>query len=161
MGSAIYQSTGKYTHVAIVVCKDTVSYIYEALPSKGVICTKLNDWFEQLRSRVSYCEVHKAYDTARLVRQLYECLGMPYDPYFKPDNGMMYCSELVCECFYDKHGNRLFSLNPMNFRDSNGVIPAYWQHHFDSLGVPVPQGMPGSNPNDMHDLTWLIPFKIE
>ena len=49
----------------------------------------------------------------------------------------------------------------MNFFASDGSLPAYWQHHFDSLGITVPQDMPGTNPNDMSHSPILHRFKIE
>lgn len=37
----------------------------------------------------------------------------------------------------------------MNFLDENGVMPEFWTRLFEKLGVAVPQGVPGTNPNDM------------
>ena len=37
----------------------------------------------------------------------------------------------------------------MSFRDSKGELPLYWEQLFASLGVPVPEGLPGTNPQDM------------
>ena len=49
----------------------------------------------------------------------------------------------------------------MNFYASDGSLPAYWRHHFDSLGVAVPQDMPGTNPNDMSRSPILHRFRIQ
>lgn len=37
----------------------------------------------------------------------------------------------------------------MNFRDSTGQIAPYWQEHFARLGMPVPEGVPGTNPGEL------------
>ena len=37
----------------------------------------------------------------------------------------------------------------MNWRDADGNLPKYWQKHFENLGIPVPEGVPGTNPTDL------------
>ena len=37
----------------------------------------------------------------------------------------------------------------MNWRDKNGNLPKYWKKHFKKLGMPVPEGVPGTNPTDL------------
>ena len=75
--------------------------------------------------------------------------GQPYDLYFLPDNGAMYCSELVRESFLDAAGRPVFDNEPMNFRAADGSMPPYWEWLFGRLGTPVPQGLPGTNPQGM------------
>lgn len=76
-------------------------------------------------------------------------LGEVYDWSYRPDNGKMYCSELVYESFRKKDGSPLFKARQMNFRDADGNMPAFWTSLFDKIGEPVPEGVPGTNPNDM------------
>ena len=76
-------------------------------------------------------------------------IGQPYDVHFLPDNGAMYCSELV-QCSYLKEdGTHLFEQYPMNFLDSDGKMPVYWTELFALLGEKVPQGVMGTNPQRM------------
>ena len=37
----------------------------------------------------------------------------------------------------------------MNFLAPDGSMPPYWTTLFEELGMPVPQGVPGTNPQDM------------
>ena len=37
----------------------------------------------------------------------------------------------------------------MNFRAADGTLLQFWADLFDRLGEPVPEGLPGTNPNDM------------
>ena len=77
-------------------------------------------------------------------------LGQPYDYNFLPDNGKMYCTELVWEAFLDENGKRIFEAKPMNFYAADGSLPAYFKELFEEkLKVAVPQGVLGTNPNDM------------
>ena len=76
-------------------------------------------------------------------------IGEPYDVAFLPDNGAKYCSELVRDSYLCKDGTHIFGESPMNFLDSDGQMPAYWTKLFGSLGMPVPQGVRGTNPQAM------------
>ena len=176
MGSAIQSSTAwdsfhpAFTHVAITECTDSGVYVVDATPSLGVARRPLIDFILSVLdtnagynfvSIAEYYYVDVPFDTAALIERMHSFIGLPYDPYFLPDNGRLYCSELVQECFFDQKGHRLFPSKPMNFYASDGTLPAYWQHHFDSLGVAVPQDMPGTNPNDMSRSPILRQFRIE
>jgi hypothetical protein len=76
-------------------------------------------------------------------------LGLPYDVSFLPDNGAYYCTELVYDSYLDKHGKPLFHAAPMNFKNAGGEFPLYWEQLFSRLGEPIPQGIPGTNPQGM------------
>lgn len=62
----------------------------------------------------------------------------------------MYCSELVYESYLDDNGEHIFLARPMNFRAPDGSMPQFWVELYDALGCPVPEGVPGTNPNDMY-----------
>ena len=76
-------------------------------------------------------------------------LGQPYDYSFRPDNGKMYCSELVWASYLAPDGSRLFTARPMNFRAADGTMPQFWTELFAKAGEEIPEGVPGTNPNDM------------
>ena len=176
MGRAIQSSTEwdslrpALTHVAITECTDSGVYVIDATPALGVARRTLEDFISSVWdtnaeygfiSMAIYYYIDVPFDTATLLERMHSLIGVPYDPYFLPNNGRLYCSELVQECFFDQNGHRLFPYKPMNFYASDGTLPAYWQHHFDSLGVAVPQGLPGTNPNDMSKSPILQQFRIE
>ena len=77
-------------------------------------------------------------------------LGEPYDQSFLPENGKHYCTELVYDAYVDPDGTHRFQVVPMNFKNAEGEMPAYWTWLFGQLGEPVPQGVPGTNPQQMH-----------
>ena len=87
---------------------------------------------------------------ARALRRAHERLGLPYDDDFLPANGKLYCSELVWECFLAADDStHLLQSRPMTFRAADGELPAYWAEHFAARGMPVPEGVAGTNPNDL------------
>ena len=91
-------------------------------------------------------------DTAGLaaaVRRARCLLGVPYDYSYRPGREKLYCSELVWESYRAEDGTPLFTARPMNFRAADGTLPQFWADLFDRLGEPVPEGLPGTNPNDM------------
>lgn len=146
MEDAIAAATGNFTHVAIVLSPDTV---IEATPLRGVAKRSMKDFCQENENKVLavYClQESICLDTAYLRSQAQALTGKDYDYYFLPDNDKYYCSELVQACFRHCDGSPLFRSSPMNFHASDGTLPAYWKHLFDSLQCPVPQGVDGTNP---------------
>ena len=156
LSSAISASTGKdgernLIHVAIAEVDGDDVWIIDATLRHGVdrhpLDTFLTDFTlkdgslpEMIVRRIS------GVDAAAAVEKAKSFCGQPYDLQFLPDNGAMYCSELVQESFLDADGKPVFASEPMNWRASDGTIPAYWEWLFGLLDMEVPQGLPGTNP---------------
>jgi hypothetical protein len=154
MDRAIKSSTGSYTHVALVeVDRDGLVWIIDATPQNGVK-RKTYASFERENDlhhsgTFSIYRLTEAFDTAAVIARAKSFVGQPYDDAFLPDNGKMYCSELIYECFLDASGHHLFESQPMNWRDKDGKLPEYWKKHFEELEMDVPEGVAGTNPTDM------------
>jgi len=145
MGLAVQQTTGQYTHVALVERSGDSLYVIDATPTLGVSRRHLSP----LTFHPSLCDVYRLtvpFDTAAVIARAHNFLGQPYDNAFMHDNGALYCSELIYECFLDSAGNHLFEAIPMNWRAPDGTIPHYWLDHFKKLNAPIPEGLPGTNP---------------
>lgn len=163
MGAAVMESTGNFSHVAIVVCPRywEQTMVYEAVPGKGVTRTELSAWLEDqgantamlgspAQNRLVSRRLATEFDTTQLLLRLNYALGAPYDPYFAANNGLYYCSELVESCFVRPNGRRIFETKPMNFRAADGSMPKFWVEWFSKLGCPIPEGQPGTNPTDLY-----------
>lgn len=148
MGLAVQQSTGQYTHVALVERAGDSIYLIDATQRHGVARRPIGRTFAA-RMPVSVYRLTAPFDTAAVVARARSLTGQPYDDYFLPANGRLYCSELIWECFLDSAGRHLFPSQPMNWRDADGHLPAYWVEHFRRLGAAVPEGVPGTNPTDL------------
>ncbi len=162
MSDAIAISTGgtkdiSFTHAAMVVAgPDGGVRVLEASGRHGVVFTPLDDFL----ARSSKLDGRPVVAVGRLVgpdrERIVEAaverartfLGQPYDDSFMPSNGRMYCTELIHESYLGPDG-QIFSPAPMNFRAPDGSMPAYWIDHFAALGEPIPEGVPGTNPDDM------------
>lgn len=161
-----------FDHVGIFAIIDGKPTVIEAAPKKGVVATPLEEFMEEAREdgggvvvkrlrenclagkEASYpkqcnAKIDSEIDLDECVQRAEEMLGLPYDWSFLPDNGKIYCSELVYESFVDRSGRHIFTARPMNFRDSGGNLPEFWSDLFAKLGEKIPEGIPGTNPNDL------------
>ena len=104
----------------------------------------------------------KGVDTEAAVQRARTYCGRGYDVRFLPDNEEQYCTELVQNSYLDASGNQVFHSEPMNFCAPDGTMPPYWKWLFGKLGMEVPQGVPGTNPQRMaqSDLLYDVPVKL-
>lgn len=150
---AIATATGgtdsiRFTHVAIIVAEspDSVSVI-EASPEGGVREIPLSQFIEGTLAVIKRLDADYPFEA--IIATARSHIGEPYDWWFLPDNDKMYCSELVYESYLTESGAHIFEAAPMNFRAADGSMPQFWLELYAELGVPVPEGIPGTNPNDL------------
>ncbi|MBR0110229.1 MAG: hypothetical protein IJM05_06515 [Bacteroidales bacterium] len=159
MDGAISAATGdgglNLIHVAIIEMADDGPYIIDATLKYGTDRHPLDSTIRQFTLKGGEQPVYivKRLKDNKLAKEWIEkaksFCGQPYDMRFLPDNGAMYCSELVRESFLGTEGEYLFDEKPMNWKNEKGEIPVYWTQLFALLGMDVPQGVPGTNPQDM------------
>jgi len=159
MSGAIQAATGRdeglnFTHVGIAVIGGRADSVLEATSEGGVRMTAMSDFLKKSatakgRPLVVAKRLKDTSGVAASVRRARTFLGQPYDCSFRPDNGRMYCSELVWESFFRPDGRRIFPARPMNFRAADGSMPAFWTELFEKSGEAIPEGVPGTNPDDL------------
>ena len=159
MGSAIKAATGndcelQFTHVGIAVIGDRADSVLEATSDGGVRMTALQEFLNKStrpdgRPLVVAKRLKDTAGVAAAIARARTFLGQPYDYSFRPDNGKLYCSELVWESYLAPDGSRIFPARPMNFRAADGSMPPFWSELFAKLGEEIPENVPGTNPNDM------------
>ena len=103
----------------------------------------------------------KGVDASAAVSRARSYCGRSYDYRFLPDNEDLYCSELVQKCYLDASGAPDFPSEPMNWLAPDGSLPAYWEELFRELGMPVPQGVPGTNPQKMSQSACLVSVTVK
>lgn len=144
-----------FSHVGIVEVCEGKTYVIDATSRYGVSRRPVSDFIGEAPRRadgsaaVTAMRIKASFDAEKAVAAARSHIGEPYDPLYMPDNGRMYCSELIYESFRNADGSHMFEARPMNFRASDGSYPEYWVRLFDSLGMRIPQGVPGTNPNDI------------
>lgn len=171
MAGAISASTGgdslNIIHVAILEVGRDTTWIIDATIKHGVERHPIDTFFTDFRLRDGSMPVFlvkrpdvTAAQAEEFVRNARRYLGQPYDSAFLPDNGAMYCSELVRESYVLDDGSHLFSEYPMNFLGPDGSMPPYWTQLFARLGMDVPQGVLGTNPQKMAAEPSLQPLDV-
>lgn len=159
MDAAISAATGdggalNLIHVAIAeVAADSV-WIIDATLAHGVDRHPLDTFLADFTLRDgSYpafiIKRMEGIDAEAAVERAKGFCGRAYDLHFLPDNEELYCSELVQRSFLDAAGKPVFESAPMNFAAPDGTMPPYWEWLFGLLGTDVPQGLPGTNPQQM------------
>lgn len=162
MASAIGEATGEadslnIIHVAIAEVRQDSVWIIDATIAHGVdrhpLDTFLTDFTLRDGSYPTF-KVMRLKDDSQaqsFVENAKKFLGQPYDSAFLPGNGAKYCSELVRDSYVTPDGGYIFSESPMNFENSAGEMPVYWEQLFGRLGMEVPQGVMGTNPKQMSE----------
>lgn len=162
MAGAITSATGSskrtvnYFHVAILdVDEMGTPWIIDATLKRGVDRHPLDTFLADFKLKdgslpqIDIMRLKHNRHGAEYVQNALQYCGLPYDVYFLPDNQPRYCSELVRDAYVTRQGRHLFKTHPMNFKSADGSFSPYWVNLFQKIGQPIPQGVPGTNPNDM------------
>jgi len=143
------QQQHHYTHMGLVeVVNDTI-WVIHAAPVKGVCRELLNDFSmpEGDSMLVGHYRIKNLDETTRInaLKHAKSALGQPYNnTYILEDEGY-YCSEFIHDAFVC---DSVFKLNPMTFIDpESGDFHDGWIKHYAKLGIDIPEGQPGCNPN--------------
>jgi len=167
MDEAISSATGEggttLIHVAIAEVKADSVWVIDATLKRGVHRHPLDTFLRDFTLRDgSYPEFivkrAKGIDADAAVDRAKALCGRGYDVRFLPDNEELYCSELVQACYLDADGVPVFKSQPMNWLAPDGTMPPYWEWLFGQLGMEVPQGVPGTNPQSMSASELLNPI---
>ena len=149
---------GVWSHVGIIDVRPEGISVLEATTERGVVRTSLDDFLASSAHDAQGRPLVKVFrlsvpDAARLgrtaVRRAETWLGRPYDFAFAEGMEAVYCSELVHASFLQDDGTPVFSARPMIFKGPEGETDPYWTAYYARLGVPIPEGEPGTNPNDL------------
>lgn len=136
-----------YTHVGILDMAGGDTLVIEATPGRGVTVTPFSEFAAGCQTVVFVKVDDPAAKGATEAARKY--VGQPYDWQFLPDNGAVYCSELVQLSYLRADGTPLFAPVPISFLDESGHVPQYWLDLYASQGMQVPHASPGSSPNSI------------
>lgn len=142
-------------HAAIIwIDQNKEIQVIEADSENGVRIIRLADFLQCLdkdekKSIALVKRLNMEFPVEQTICRALSHIGEPYDWSYLPSNGKMYCSELIYESFIDEEGNPIFKTQPMNFRNPDGTISQFWINLFEELGEEIPEGLPGTNPNDL------------
>ena len=151
-------------HVAILEVDSQDSlWIIDVTLTHGVKRSPLKSFFKEFTRRngslpeMLVMRLKDPSHAAEYVENAKAFTGQPYDYSFLPDNGAMYCSELIYESYVKPDGTHIFECYPMNFKNDEGEFSPYWIRLFDRIQTPIPQGVTGTNPQNMYKSDALRP----
>lgn len=146
-------------HVAFIIhAADTPekTFLIEAEPKLGVCITPLDLFLKKSaktpdgKPKVTVKRLLSKHNspqlTANAAKLALQLIGRPYDWVFLSGNDDYYCSELIQLSFLKPDGTYMFPYEPLNFTGPDGNVLPFWQKIYDSRGVDVPQGQPGTSP---------------
>lgn len=145
-----------FIHAAILDVDTTGIWIIDATIKHGIdrhpLDTFLRDFMLKDGS-LPTLEVYRLKDQAHIQSYLENTkkyLGEQYDVDFQQDNGKHYCTELIYDS-YQQGEDHIFTSGPIDFRNSEGEFPVYWQFLFNLIKTPIPQGNEGTLPESMRE----------
>lgn len=156
LSGAINDATGKqgavsYDHVALVA-HESDGYVVLHADEKGSREQALDAFLDEARAKHRQVVIHRLKGDQRsaipdAIARARTLLGKPYNETYVQDEDSYYCSDFIERAFRARH---VFATQPMNFKNlQTGEISPYWVDFYRSKGMDVPQGAPGTNPNDM------------
>ncbi|MBB4605675.1 hypothetical protein GGR59_001920 [Xanthomonas arboricola] len=145
------QDAPSFDHVALLAHDGTEQVLLHA-DEQGSRQQPLQAFVEDANTRHRQIHVYRLTEEQRgaipgAIAQARRMLGKPYNQTYVQDDNSYYCSDFIERAFRAQH---VFALQPMNFRNlQTGQVSPYWTEFYRSKGMAVPQGLPGTNPNDM------------
>lgn len=140
-----------YSHIGIVEREGDKIKVFHSSPKNGVCCESLDQFLHPnerevtvtaYRLKEQYLKaIPQAIDSAR------QFLGERYNHSFRHTDPGYYCSEFIYKIYAPED---VFNLYPMTFKDpGNGEFISAWVEYYSQLGISIPEGEPGCNPNGM------------
>ncbi|MBB4133205.1 MULTISPECIES: YiiX/YebB-like N1pC/P60 family cysteine hydrolase [unclassified Xanthomonas] len=145
------QDAPSFDHVALVAGDGDTQVVLHA-DDKGSRQQALSDFVVDANAKHRQISVYRLTEAYRgaipaAIAQARRMLGKPYNQTYVQDDDSYYCSDFIERAF---RAQQVFALQPMNFKNPHtGKISPYWTDFYRSKGMDVPQGLPGTNPNDM------------
>ncbi|MCL3779475.1 hypothetical protein EMN47_03640 [Prolixibacteraceae bacterium JC049] len=147
------QSTN-FTHMGIVVSTELGIWVLHADPKLGVVKEDLTEFANNNKVAVYRLKENKQNVIENALNDFSKYLGHPYNSTYIIEDKGYYCSELIYELFAT---DSIFQLQPMTFKNpQTGKFNKTWIKHYQKLGIEIPEGKPGCNPNEMATNTSLM-----
>lgn len=141
-----------YSHVGLVEKTDQGTWVLHAAPENGSERIALHDFLAYAKKDSSTVIAYRIkpeipYDASRAIQKATQLLGKPYNYSYILTDTAYYCSDFVYRAFEE---DGIFTLEPMTFKNpTTGTIHPTWISHYEKMGLEIPEGLPGCNPNGM------------
>jgi len=149
----VTQTSGEthFSHVGLVEVLDAGTVVLHSSPEGGTCVVSLDEFLHPEGDSVVVVAYRlkaewKKSIPAALARAK-QLLGKPYNFSYILSDTAHYCSEFVYLVFA---ADSVFKLEPMTFKDPvSGNFPSAWVEYYQKMGIDIPEGQPGCNPNGL------------
>lgn len=146
------EENASFDHVGIIEVSESGTFILHASTEKGSVREPLDSLVHKANANSKKLAVYRLSDEVqssipKAISTAKTLLGKPYNWSYVLNDSSLYCSDFVERAFRDA---ALFKLEPMTFKDpKTGQTDSYWAEFYRKLGIEVPEGQPGCNPNGL------------
>lgn len=148
----------EYSHVGLLEFQNDTLYLLHAGGENG--CEKIPfEKYLNKKNRNPIVDVYRVQDGyfvdwQAVMQRAEKWLGLPYNHSYILNDTSLYCSDFVYRVIQD---TAIFQLNPMTFKSPNQeTYHPLWVSYYERLGVDIPEGLPGCNPNGMATSSKII-----
>jgi hypothetical protein len=140
-----------FSHVGLVEVLDSGVYVLHASPVGGTCEVSLKVFLHPKGDSVIVVAYRLKDPWQRAIpgaiKRAKQMLGKPYNFSYIMTDTAHYCSEFVYLAFAE---DSVFELNPMTFKDPiTGDFFPTWVDYYQKMGIEIPEGLPGCNPNGL------------
>lgn len=147
-----------YTHMGVCEVVDNKVFIYNADLGKGVVKELLADFLKSKKNTEYIADLYRIKNTDKnkintAIERANSLIGNKYNTTYILEDEGYYCSEYIYEVFKK---DTVFELEPMTFKDpKTNSFHKGWITHYQELGIDIPEGKLGCNPNVMANSTTI------
>lgn len=139
-----------FSHMGIIEISGADTFVIHASTKKGVNKELLSTFIaNQEAAEIVQYRLQPQFLTSldSILAAANNLIGLPYNFSYLPTDSAYYCSQLIYKLFENQ---KVFNLEPMTFKNpETGEFNAVWVDHYQKLGIPIPEGVPGCNPNGL------------
>lgn len=140
-----------FSHVGLAEVSDSGMVVLHASPDGGTCVVSLHEFLHPEGDSIMVVayRLKKEWQSAipAALAKAKQMLGKPYNFSYILSDTAHYCSEFVYLAFA---ADSVFTLEPMTFKDpATGNFPPAWVEYYQKMGLEIPEGLPGCNPNGL------------
>lgn len=138
-----------FDHVGLIEKRKRKIYVLHAAPKKGSNKENLFHFYKRSKEPLIIYRLKNEYKNSipNAIIEANNMLGKPYNWEYILNEDSYYCSDYIERAF---RKDSIFNFIPMNFKDpQTDEIYHYWAEFYEHLNLDVPQGEPGTNPNQL------------
>lgn len=150
-----------FDHIAIVERKNNKINILDASIKNGSSKSSLKEFLKNhydTKVVLYRLKPQYQYSISAALLKANSMLGKPYNTAYILNENSYYCSDFIERSFRKAN---IFELKPMTFiNPKTGKTDEFWKEFYKNLGVEVPEGKLGCNPNGLSKSNKIEKIKV-